>query len=792
MKLRDILGMLLFLLLFSCSGTIHLQPGQWLMNKNTIEIKSQLTLKSKNINADELLAIAQPAENKEVFTFLHHSLKKGIAIRPTLVIYDWLAGGRSTPLKWWIQHKIGEPYQLFDSTLVRKSANKMHGYLFNKGYFDASIQYKIERKKHHKVEVTYLVNPKTLYYISDLTWKAENDTIQELLNAKQSESLLKLKDPYDDNLIKGERERIELILRDKGYYDFSQEYVYFIVDTGLTVSKKNNTVVNNVITEFKHPLSIQVIVKNPNGSFHIPYHIGTVQIYPQHSVFDSLNKYNALDTLHYQRYTFNPKHFNWKAKTLTDKIYIEPGELYSLSNHQLTVSQLSGLGQFKRTDLLFARRDSNVGILDAAIFLVPRDRRDIGYELEVSTNTDFVGSGVNIIYHNYNLFRRADILSVTLKGALESPFENANNQLRTLDGGLQISEVFPQFLLPFKIKHNHKNQTPKSRITGNYNYLKRLNYYTQHQTSFSFGYEWNETKQKRHLLNPLTLNYTQYFEPSTEFEQLLAQNPLLKSSFQSRLIPGMNYVYQFNNQKSGRPFTNFYSLKTLIEAAGNSIFGVNQLINQWQGTPDQALKFAGINYSQYLKAEIDNKYTLYFSKRHYLVARMEAGMAYAYGYTNVLPFIKQFYSGGPNGLRGWRVRSIGPGGWFDSTANTLTLNQTGDVKLEGNLEYRFDIWGYVKGAVFVDAGNIWLLRRDSLRPNANFEFNKFYNQLAVAGGLGLRSDFDYFVIRFDIGVPIVSPYLPIGHKYLGGAIEPGSADWRKSALKYNLAIGYPF
>jgi outer membrane protein assembly factor BamA len=171
---------------------------------------------------------------------------------------------------------------------------------------------------------------------------------------------------------------------------------------------------------------------------------------------------------------------------------------------------------------------------------------------------------------------------------------------------------------------------------------------------------------------------------------------------------------------------------------------------------------------------------------------MEAGAAYAYGYTNVLPFIKQFYSGGPNGLRGWRVRSIGPGAWFDSSANTLTLNQTGDIKLEGNLEYRFDIWGYIKGALFVDAGNIWLLRKDTLRPNANFEFNKFYNQLAVAGGFGLRSDFDYFVIRFDIGVPIVSPYLPVGNKYLGGQIQPMDADWRKRALKYNLAIGYPF
>jgi len=777
------------LIFVGCTGTKHLTSNQLLLNKNDIFLKSPTKIVTKNISKSELEELAKPTENKEVFGFLHHQLGLNVFFRPRLLLFDWLAGGRTTNLKWWLQNKIGEPYCLFDSFTVTQSANRMKGYLFNKGYYDAQVEFKIKHIKHKKVDVSYTVVPNVLSVMSDVIWISENDTIQGIIDENKQLSSLIVGNPYDNTQLKLERERIELLLRNKGYYDFSQEFVYFVADTGIALGKKNFQLIN-LIEEAKKPIVLYVHIKNPDQGYHTPYYIKNIYVFPNYSKIDSNNSYTLNNAYLVSPYTFVYKKTGMRPLSIVDKIFLDPGSLYSLENHQKTINRLSELSIFGNVRFQFqkAKKDS----LNGYIYLTPKDRRDIGYDLEASTNSNFVGGGVNFIYHNYNLFHRADVYSLILKGAIESPFESANNQLRTLDGGIQMTEVFPQFIFPFRVKKISKNQTPKTRLSISYNYLKRLNFYTQYQTNFAFGYDWNESKQKHHTLNPLSLNFTQYYEPSSDFISLLNKNPLLKSSFENRFIPGLNYIFTYNSLKDNIAYKNFYFLKINVDAAGNSLYLIHTLKNKLAETPDAALGLFNINYSNYSKIDMENRYTAYFGRKHYLVTRLEVGLGAPYGYSKVLPYSKQFFSGGPNGLRGWRVRTLGPGSYYDSTANPLTLNQTGDSKLEANLEYRFNLWSSFKGAIFADAGNIWLLKKDNLRPGAEFGIGSFYKQIAVAVGSGIRFDYDYFVIRLDVGIPLIDPIRPYGKQWRGDEISIQNKVWRKNNLKYNLAIAYPF
>ena len=215
--------------------------------------------------------------------------------------------------------------------------------------------------------------------------------------------------------------------------------------------------------------------------------------------------------------------------------------------------------------------------------------------------------------------------------------------------------------------------------------------------------------------------------------------------------------------------------------------------NIFQNTAS-TVKLFGNELSQFAKLDIENRVNLNLGRHHNLVLRTATGAGLAYGNSNVLPYIKQFYSGGPNSMRGWRARTLGPGVYADPnlTNNALYVNETGDIRLEGNVEYRFDLWWYFKGAIFSDVGNIWLMKKDANRPGAEFDFSKFYNQLAVDAGLGLRFDYNYFLLRLDIGFPLVNPVLPTDQKWLGNKIDIGSSAWRSNNLKYNLAVGYPF
>ncbi len=769
-------------MLYSCSVTKHLPMNELLLKKNEIEIKAPLKLATNNISQKELLDIAKPTENKSWFSFLKPI---GIRYKFKLMVFNAFSNGKLTAVKLWVQQNMGEPPSLYDSALVQHSVINMREYLINKGYYNATVDAQVKKKKK-KVTVKYIVHPQTQYVLNEIVEMTANADIQQLLNENKALNLLKTKDAYSSLNVKAERERIEILLRNNGYFNFSQQYILVELDSSYNNSKRNFALFD-LFTENKRPVNLRLIVKNPEQEEHQKFSINNVYIFPnQHS--DSANIYTASDTLEIEHFHFVTKHFNIKPGTMLDNIFISPGIIYSLENQQKTNTRLASLGLFKNINIQYIQTAKDK--LDAYIFLTQNKKHEYGYEVVASTTSEFYGLGLNVHENSKNIFRTGDLLTINLKSSIESPYETVNRSFHTLDLGAQGVMQFPRFMLPFRPKKISANENPKTKISLSYNYLERQDYYKQNQTNFLFGYDWNETKKKHHYLNPFILSFINYNQITDTFQSILNSNPLLLGSFKPQLIPGMNYTYTYFSFDPNviKPVTYFF--KAYADVAGN----LSMLVAKTFFKTSSPVKIFGNELSQFAKLDIENKVHIDLNKHQSLVLRTLTGAGLAYGNSSVLPYIKQFYLGGPNDMRGWRARTLGTGIYQDPNLinNPLYVNETGDIRLEGNVEYRFDLWWYFKGALFSDVGNIWLMKKDADRPGAEFDVNTFYKQMAVDAGAGIRFDYNYFLLRFDVGFPIVNPQLPADEKYLGNQIDITSGTWRKNNLKYNLAIGYPF
>lgn len=360
-----------------------------------------------------------------------------------------------------------------------------------------------------------------------------------------------------------------------------------------------------------------------------------------------------------------------------------------------------------------------------------------------------------------------------------------------------------KFLIPFRAKIFSPNASPKTRISLNYTFDHRYDFdttgknvvflYQLHNFNASFGYEWDKGTTEHHLLNPITVDFYLLPQTGTTFIERLNENPLLKSSYENQIIVGPNYSFTYNNQKSNADHKYMY-LRINLETAGNLIDGLFKLASL-KDQNDSSYLIAGQPFAQYFRVEADWANFIHINNHSLFAIRTYGGIGVPYGNSLSLPFIKQFYVGGPNSLRGFQIREIGPGGYVDTTVYNPEkgpkssvagfFDQTGDIKIEANAEIRFDIYRWFKGAVFADAGNVWTLRKDAALPEGNFDARTFLSQIAVDAGLGLRLDFSYFVVRFDYGFPLRDPRRIASERWQ-------FQHWEFLPGQLQLAIGYPF
>lgn len=648
--------------------------------------------------------------------------------------------------------------------------------LENRGFFYSSANSDfIDDENLKRSKVLYNVQIPEPYRIETYQLDTLLPPIYKEMRDEVRNSVLQNKElRFDLSNLKLERERIDYDLKRKGYYNFNPSLLIFEVDS-------------NQYKKKRFDVYLRMKKETPREAI-IPYQIGTINIYPDYKINqDSLD----IEPERFNNKSYVQREVFFKSKYLDPYITLEEGDSYNPDVSANTARRLGTIGAYKFINIQYVERDTiindSVGVLDANIYLSPLNRRSLRAELQaVTKSNNFAGPELSLTYSNRNLFRGGEILNLSTTLGYEVQVGGDSGNLSSLELGIGTELVFPRVLFPIDINTNFfKYNIPKTVTGAGIDFLSRSRLYTLLSGRLNFGYVWDANKYVTHTLNPLSVSYTQLSNTTEEFEQILNENQFLARSFDQQFIAGLTYNFVYNGMIDTKSKHQFF-LNTGFDIAGNVVSLLGQ---ENEGNPNEPNEFLGFPYAQYAKLDADAHYHFKLTKDQTIATRLFAGYGLAYGNSEILPFVKQYFAGGPYSVRAFRTRSLGPGTSTGETVNTVEndlggtfFDQVGNIRLEANVEYRFPIYGFVKGAVFVDAGNIWNSDENEQLIGMDEFSSNFINELGIGGGLGLRVDVQGFVIRFDLAAPFHDPSLREGERW----------DFRFDEPILNFAIGYPF
>jgi outer membrane protein insertion porin family len=756
------IGMIFFA---SCNTTKLVPKGDALYTGATIKVKdSTLSKKEQKKIVEFTENIPRPLPNSK---FLGIPLK--------LNLYN-LAGDTSKHnfIRKFLR-KTGQPPVLLSSVNLKYNVKLLQNYLENLGYFHAEAEGDTIVKKR-KGHAYYTLNPGPQYTINEVNFETDSSAVGTAIKMTRMNSFLHPKDPFNLEVIKGERTRIDAILKEEGYYYFSPDLL--IVDADSTIGdQKVNLYVKvkeNTPRESKKPFIIDNVYIYPN------YHLNAKNADTTVSEKDLYDGYYIID----RRNTFKPKLF-------ASIMRFDSGDVYNRTDHNLTLSRLINLGVFKFVKNRFEKsinNQSDTGRLNTYYYLTPLPKKSLRVELTGNTKSNnYVGSLITLSFLNRNTFHGAEQLNVHANVGSEVQYSGYQSGYNTYRLGGGVTFLIPKFVVPFFHFNTTNAFVPKTKIDLSYDLLNRRKLYTLNSLRGDLGYTWKPNIKVTQEFNPFSINYVKALNVTKEYIDSIKKFPILKHAIDTQFVIGSNYSYTID------PFVND------PEGSGLYFNGLADLSGNVAGLfipKDPATnlkKLFGAPVSQYVKAQTDVRYFLTMNKKTRWANRLIVGLGYPYGNSQQLPYIKQFFIGGNNSIRAFRSRSVGPGSYKDPNAAKLTFfpDESGDIKLEMNTELRYKFNKILEGAFFIDAGNIWLYNKDTLRPGAEFS-SQFIKQLAVGTGVGLRINLTILLLRLDLGVPMRDPSLPAGERWLFNQIDFASKDWRRKNLVFNLAIGYPF
>jgi len=795
---------MVWLFLGGCSPVRRLNEGEYLLHKNKI------VGNNSTIPDALLLAYVKQKPNRKVLNVWRFHLQvynlvqlkraneryKAKVKKRTLKNDKRTAAGKkplsSEPLSFsnWLLG-IGEAPVIVDTFQIDRSAVQLQLYLRNHGYFNALVHDSVVLNTGRKrADVFYILNPEKPYTIENIEYVIEDQTIREIFMQNWSQSLVRKGNIFNSDALEKERDRITSLLKNEGYFAFVKNYINYSADTTIGNRKINLQLQIENVTK-----SVPGFDDSTTESKHIRYKINNIFITSDYSLKpDSAVDADTLyfDNVHY----ISSNGLKFKPRAIKPSIFIKRGDLYSKEGIDQTYRRIAELNAFKFINLNFQPVGSDsTNLLDLTIRLSPRKRQSFTFETQGTNTAGNFGVAMNLIYQNRNLMKGLELFEMRLTGGLEvqrilGNIENAESgsvadflPFNTILLGPEISLVLPK--IPKAIKFLGRNNR-KTRIATYFNYQQRPDYFRSIFTSV-YGFSANKNSRINLAFNPAEINFVNV-NLSPAFENLLnnSNNLFLKNSFKSQFISAGKFTRTYNSQVVGATKA-FNFLQWNIESAGlllnasRSFFKSPGIENA--GTPDEKYIVFGIPYSQYLKFDSDYRYFRYFSNARSLGFRAITGLGIPYGNSTVMPFEKSFFVGGANSVRAWIARSLGPGGFRDTTG--IRIDQIGDIKLEWNLEYRQKLYSVFEGAMFIDAGNVWLRKKDSQRELAEFQFNRFYKEIAIGAGMGLRLNFDFFIIRLDAAHPLREPAYPLEERW----------SFNRLALKnvnFNFGIGYPF
>jgi len=767
--------MLVCLLLAACTGTRNLPKGEKLYTGAEIKLESAEKVDTKIIKTVAIEGV-RPSPNKKI-----------LGIRPRLWMYNTAGESPKGKIKKWL-HKNGEAPILMQHVKPGVTSEIIDAKLFNIGIFKSFTESKIVEKKH-TFKVIYTSHVHQPFVVKDLIYDIRDDSLSRLILTHKDKSIIKAGDDYNLEKLRIERVRIDALLKDHGYFYFNPDYLLFKADT----SNINRNVTFKLT--LKDSLAQNAITV---------YRINDVYINQNYSLNERRTGAST-DTVRFENVVFVGKETQMKIKpdVILASIYLRKPDIFSRQNHIITLNRLMSMGNFKLVQVNFLDKENKAkGLLDVNILMTPLPKHTFRAGLDlVSKSNNFTGPRMNFSLLNRNTFKGAELLSLNLAGSFEAQLSGKSQNLYSYSWNPQVELTLPRFLIPFKLKQSSSIYIPKTNFLLSYNYLKRVSYFDMRTFQFVFGYKWKENIQKEHEFNPIDVSYTTVGNKSAEFNAIVNPNPFLKKSYEEKFIAGGSYSFSFNDQMiPGKKVQTYFILKS--ELAGN-IFSLARVIAGNKVSSENPGTIAGSVYSQFAKFSVDSRLYFNFKDNNKLAMRFFAGVGKPYGNADVLPYSKQFFSGGPNSIRAFHINSLGPGTYYQNTDSIGFLQLGGDVKLEMNAEYRFGIMRYLKGALFVDAGNVWLIKANPENIGTPFMFSKFLNEVAVGTGVGLRIDVSFFILRFDLAMPLRKIPITVDNstkiripgdkfEWVINEIDFGSSAWRKENLILNIAIGYPF
>ena len=689
-----------------------------------------------------------------------------------------LSGADST--KWynrWLRN-LGEPPVIYSPRLTENSRRQLELALVNRGYMDARVEVDTLVPKAKKIDVTYRVTPGRAHRIASLSREVADSAVAAVLAGDPEPSLLSAGLPLDRTLLDAERTRLTNLLQRHGYYGFVKDAISFTADT---VSGSKDV-----------SLSMQIA-----GERHPRYIVDRVIYQPDYSPQLTDSQKALLDTVPYGDIWIIrnrlAKSQYISPKVLSENNRVTPGAPYDVDEFNRTYEALGRLGIVRSTSVVL--EPAGPGELDAIVRLTRNPLQGISVELEGTNSEGDLGAGVGVTYQHRNIFHGSELLTVKARGSYESLSGNLEGLINNhyTEASAEIALTLPKFSAPFLSRNYKRKMLASTEFSVNGNYQERPEY-TRVIAGAGWRYKWNNRRNtNRRVFDLVDISYVFLPRSTINFlDEVAGGNPLLRYSYEDHFIMRMGYSVFLTNKTTAQPLPGVKSepLKPLIwtfraqtEVAGNLLYAISKIIGQHKS--DGAYKIFKTQYAQYAKAEADYMIQRRFDRRTSLAFRVGAGVAVPYGNSSMVPFEKRFYAGGANSVRGWGVRTLGPGRYDARNTVSNFINQCGDIRLDLNLECRFKLFWVLEGAAFIDAGNVWTIRNYENQPGGVFKFDSFYKELAWAYGLGLRFDFTYFLIRLDLGM---KAYNPAMNQEPWPLVHP---NWRRDAT-FHFSVGYPF
>lgn len=815
-----ILSIGVFILLNACSGIKHLKKDEYLLSKQTIHAP-------KTILKEDLRELYAQETNRELFGLrnlhihylvgvyysgLKHYDREAFIAKKEKVIQKYDAKIANTPetktkkinnLQFKKQNAVnrldkkieegnnkmqwGEPIAVLDTSKISLTTLRFKDYLFSKGYFLNKVTHRLDSGFRKHVDINYFIIPGKAYFIDTLYYDVADTAVASLIKRNADQSFLRRGERFDQNNFTRERERLDLLMKDNGYYDFSRQYIEFDVDTSYREGKQ---------------LAVRIAVRDPaNRDSHKQFVLTKVNFVTDAA---KTNQPGGRETRQYHGINYSFYKDDYNLRILSQRVFLQPGNVFSRTKTFDTQRQLANLDAFKFVNVNY---DTAGGEFIASIYANPMDLYQVSTEVGVNVTQGYPGPFINMSFKKRNLFGGLEIFDLTGHFGFEGVASATSDQniYKSTEAGINASITFPQILFPLSESRQYKlgRFNPKTRLQVGYSYTDRPEY-RRSFVSFSGTYSFQSRRTTQYTFTFANISVIDTVNVSNSFkdfleEQRVAGNYSLINSFYPSFVTSMIFGLTWNPNNYGNLEKNSLFVRGLFESGGTL----------WNFVEPTRIIEDSLQIFKYLRFNFDFRKNIVIDKNTVIAWRINSGLAYPYAANKAIPYEKFFFAGGSNSVRAWRPRRLGPGSYKpnlseDPRGNGLfdyNLEKPAEVLIEGSIEVRKKLVGFLDGAVFLDVGNVWTINpwekivNDEVVENGNsqFKLDQFYKEFGVGTGFGFRFDFSFLILRFDIGMKVYDPARDQGDRFvLNRAKFFGPFGVDREPVIYNIGINYPF